>query len=139
MFLLIPTLHVRGASVMTMIIWNENFSIGIPDLDKEHKYLIDIINQLSESMTANHSRDTLPEIIEQLYDYIGTHHSHEEALMQKSNYPNFPNHHQEHKNFHNNIIELHKLYATDLLYAKNLLNTLQDWVINHICNIDREL
>lgn len=87
----------------------------ISDLDKEHKYLIDIINQL--------------------YDYIGTHPLHKEKLIEKSNYPDFPFHHKEHQNFHNNIVELHKLYATDLLYAKNLLNTLQDWVINHICKI----
>lgn len=123
---------------MTKIEWNENFSIGISELDEEHKFLINIINELLDSMRLKQSKEAFPAIFLKLNEYIEMHHAHEELYMKNSNYPNLDEHHQEHIKFYESVQNLQKLHDTNLLFAKNLLNTLCDWVINHICSSDKE-
>lgn len=127
-----------GVFMMSKIEWNQNFSIAIEELDEEHQILINIVNQLCDAMRSKQSKSALPEILKKLREYIEFHHDHEETYMKNSKYPHFDKHHQDHLEFDATIQSLSKLHGIDLLHAKTLLNTLYDWIINHICQTDKE-
>ncbi len=118
--------------------WNQNFSLDIPELDEEHKMLIDIVNELSETIVSKQGKDSLTGILKRLHAYIDIHHIHEEAYMENSNYPQREEHKTDHLQFYGQIEVLDKLHSMDLLEAQNLLKVLCDWIINHICFTDKD-
>ncbi|MDU2064731.1 MAG: bacteriohemerythrin [Sporomusaceae bacterium] len=121
---------------MDLIEWNSNFSVYVPEIDEEHKNLIEMINSLRTSIKSGNGKDTMQVLLNELNAYTLQHINHEEALMMKFNYPQYP----EHKNIHNAFIksvkDLYDLHTQDLLKVNQFLNFLQEWLINHIWNTD---
>ena len=58
--------------------------------------------------------------------------------MVQYNYPKYKEHQAAHDEFKRKVSELRKLHDQKLLQSSQLLNTLRDWLINHICNIDKQ-
>ncbi|MBP2651369.1 MAG: Methyl-accepting chemotaxis protein [Firmicutes bacterium] len=122
---------------MALIEWNQNFSVSVAELDKEHKKLVDMINSLHESMKSGKGKEIIAKILDEITDYALKHFNHEEKLMVQYNYQTYEEHKAVHDNFVKKIAELRTLHDQKLLHAGQLLNTLQDWLINHICDVDK--
>ncbi|MFA6850141.1 MAG: bacteriohemerythrin [Selenomonadaceae bacterium] len=123
---------------MAIITWNDNFSVGIPKFDEEHKKLISIINDLHAAMKKGRGKATMEELLVDLTHYVNTHFSHEETVMTKYNYPDYEKHKKIHADFNAKIIECKDLYDKNRLPANQLLTVLRDWLTKHICDTDRE-
>lgn len=54
---------------MALITWNDNFSVNIAEIDKQHQKLITIINELDEAIKANHNNDAIGQVLAALLDY----------------------------------------------------------------------
>lgn len=123
---------------MPLIEWNDNFSVGISNLDDEHKNLIRMTNTLYDAMKLGQGKTVADSILKELTDYALTHFSHEEQLMKQVKYPDYSTHKDLHDAFAKKISEYVDLYAKNLLSANQLLTILREWLINHICSIDKE-
>jgi len=64
--------------------WRDGFMINIPQVDREHKHLFDLVRRLELS--------TVSATVDELLDYVVTHFTNEQKLMEDSNYPGFPAH-----------------------------------------------
>ena len=51
---------------MSLIQWNNNYSVKIEKLDKQHKILIGIINKLHNSMKEGKGKEILSEVLKEL-------------------------------------------------------------------------
>jgi hemerythrin len=72
--------------------WNDRMSVGIPEVDADHKRFIILVNELNRAivdrMDAGEIRNRLQLILEDAKE----HFAHEETLFGQWNYPDTENH-----------------------------------------------
>jgi len=54
---------------MALITWNAALSVGVKEIDDQHKKLIDLVNQLNDAMHAGKGRDVLGAVLAELVKY----------------------------------------------------------------------
>jgi hemerythrin len=120
---------------MTQWKWISEFSVGIKEIDEQHKQLIDFINELKMAY-AYDKMYMIEEVIEKLLVYTKYHFSFEEDLMQKAEYLHLAAHKKAHESFIQRILFFKERYANGENIAKQLRNDLQLWVVHHIQHDD---
>jgi hemerythrin-like metal-binding protein len=117
----------------TFIEWSNKYSVGYDEIDKQHKKLISIINQLYASYMEANEKSVVSKSLRELVEYAGYHFKTEEALFDKFNYTDSLIHKLEHKQF----VEQLESFLFD--YQKNtsilsmkMLSFLQKWLSEHI-------
>jgi hemerythrin len=124
---------------MEIIKWSDSYSVGIKEIDNQHKGLVIIINELFTFMTEGKAKDNLEPIFEHLTEYTKLHFGVEETMLFKYAYPDLDQHKIEHQKFINKLESLKE----DFKYGKitislEILNFLKDWLINHIQHTDKK-
>jgi len=115
--------------------------VGIPEIDNEHKTLIDQIDVLYHAMKEGHGETEIEKTLDFIEGYVHTHFRHEEALYKKYNYPGLADHHRIHEGFRVEI----KAYRREILskpitpsVAIEVNKILMDWLRHHIGNEDKK-
>ncbi len=121
------------------LVWTNELSLNNEDIDREHKKLIEICNDLIDLYELNHNREEFARILTEMTDYGLIHFKSEERYMQKFSYPKLT----EHKQHHRNYIYKVAMYNVDLLRANppeltDVIKFLKKWWVNHILIIDAE-
>ncbi len=125
---------------MARIEWNNNMSVNIIEIDDQHKKLIGIINELSESMRTGRSKVILGNIISDLIGYTEEHFQSEENFLEKFNCPDREKHKQEHLKFLLKISEFKSVFEEGSRHVSiEIMDFLADWFTNHILGTDRQL
>ncbi len=124
---------------MPFIEWNDTFSVGIEEIDNQHKKLIELINQLHEAVKDRKTAEVLDGILNELAEYTVYHFKTEEDYFEEFNYPETELHKKEHGMFVAKVIG----YIDDnktgkLLISLKVLNFLSYWLINHIGESDQK-
>jgi len=127
--------------------WTEDLSVGIEEIDEQHRELFSRINGLVEAIKSATCKYRIPEVIQFLEDYIVTHFSAEERYMMRFDYPDFTFHRTQHGIFMQNFIELKKELekleggkkrgSYELSVTTN--QVVVDWILDHIAKVDRKL
>lgn len=118
--------------------WSDDFSVGIEEIDAQHKELVDLLNQLHEAIHEHHGRDTSRAILDKLADYTRTHFAVEESLMRVTNYPDFAQHKQNHEDLIAQVQALQeKLDNGQAAITFELLHFLKVWLTRHINEADK--
>ncbi len=63
--------------------WNDNFKMGIDEIDEQHKKLIELLNNLANILTQEESVEIQSAFLE-LAQYAQYHFESEEAIWEKS-------------------------------------------------------
>jgi len=124
---------------MSFMQWNSNLSVGIEEIDNQHKKLIEIINTLNDAMKTGKGSESLSGIVSELIEYTKYHFTAEEALMKDNNYPGY----LSHKAVHSTLVEKVRDIELDLKAGKIALSVqvfafLKDWLVNHIQGEDKK-
>lgn len=119
----------------TPIIWKEEMSVGVAQLDDDHKGLIAILNRLGTALHEEaESRVAMTLGFRALSQYMRVHFAREEYAMKAADYPGFEAHHPQHVDFIEEMTDMAARFesgsADDLL--EDLVLYLRDWLINHI-------
>lgn len=126
---------------MSFIEWTPERSIGVADLDDEHKQLATQLNALYDAIHMNLAPKMMLATMDALVFYVSTHFTHEEEYMVATNYPDSVGHRIEHDILRSKIMEMHARMlenASDAL-ANELLAFMKGWVSGHIMYCDKEL
>jgi hemerythrin len=124
---------------MAIITWSEQLEIGIKSIDDQHRYLIDIINELHLAVEFNKGHEAILPIIDRLHDYAETHFKEEEALLEQHHFPGKLDHIQEHDAFIARLHELKNTYEScSETLTINVRNFILGWLFNHIRMNDME-
>ncbi len=75
-----------------MVKWTKSLVSGIPGIDKQHKELVDKINELLDATRSRKGKEEIVSIFEFLSVYVQEHFEDEERLLLKYNYPKFDEH-----------------------------------------------
>jgi len=88
--------------------WNDDMSVGIPEVDQEHRQFIQLVNDLNRSIASRMDLAEIQRRIQLIIEHADLHFSHEETLLRQRNYPDA----DDHANKHAQAIEaLHKTMA----------------------------
>lgn len=124
-----------------MFEWSENFSVGIPLIDEQHKKLFSIGEKLHNMITeysGDDFYDKIIELISQMKDYTIFHFNEEEKLLETCGYEGLEEHKIEHSNFIDYLenIDLEAIDGNQMEQMKVLTLFLAKWIFKHINNVD---
>jgi hemerythrin len=122
------------------IVWDEILSVGVDEIDEDHRKLVNIFNILNHSVMAEESSDYLAATLAELINCTVWHFSHEERLMLKHRYEGI----EEHKAEHRELIKSAKELQQEILQADNPvvdehIEFLERWLTEHILTADLRL
>ena len=117
--------------------WTEEYSVGDPDIDEDHRGLFELIERLQH---APYTDELIAEIIGELEDYARHHFAREEELMARVGYPGLDAHAREHREFVEWLDTVKSTYrraAESPFEVGDVVNTfLKRWLTRHIMEQD---
>lgn len=124
---------------MALIPWTEDLSVHIAEMDKEHKQLVAMINELHEAMTSGKGKDVLGGVLTRLVDYTRFHFAAEEKLMISHQYPGYLNQKSEHDNLTKKVMDIKaRIDAGNMVVTVEVMAFLKDWLTKHIIGMDKK-
>jgi len=122
---------------MEKIQWSEALSVGVNEIDEQHRKLVDIINNLLDATVLGIDSDIVSDIISRMVDYIDYHFGTEETYMTRFRYPELVSHRNEHRVFIRKVFELRKQHVQDKQdLSLDVLTFLMNWFRRHITETD---
>jgi hemerythrin len=123
-----------------LIPWGPDLEIGIPEIDEQHRVLVDLANRLHEELKTDKRGVESQKAVAGLFAYSATHFADEEAYFSKFNFPSFPAHAASHAAFMARAAELEeRLGSGSPAETEEVLSFLVSWIRRHIAREDREL
>jgi hemerythrin len=119
--------------------WKSHLEIGIPDIDAQHRELVEAIGALSAALAASHE-DAVARTIECLTGYVLVHFEAEERWMRENRFPLVREHIAKHDQFVTRVVAMNKDYTeegTSAVLKLRLRNALA-WLEAHIEDDDRD-
>lgn len=124
---------------MPLLTWEQKHSVGVKELDDQHKKLFEIINRLFDAMQASKDITELNAILADMDDYAHYHFATEEKYFDQFNFEDKEAHTAQHRAFDEkaeNFIKKNALGDSTLSF--DVLDFLEDWWLGHINNVDKQ-
>lgn len=126
------------SSLQSLVAWSDEFNLGMPEIDAQHKVLLDLINQVWRAVVSNAGHAQTLAIVDELEKYTLTHFTAEEIFMREIDYQHFVDHKDEHQKFVARVVEEKAKIAAGQNVSLDLVHFLKDWLINHILVSDKQ-
>lgn len=121
---------------MSFFAWDNRYDLGVPEMNREHQKLIDLMNQLHEHQVKHSPKETITKTLVALVDYTKTHFAHEEAYMTKIRYPEVKVHQLVHKGLLEKLGEYQRSFEKQGKLEPTFFSFLKRWLAAHIMGID---
>ena len=124
-------------AIMDKITWNESIALGFPEIDQQHRELIDIYNELCDAMEQHASSETTLRILGHLGHYTSVHFATEESLMRILNFKDYA----AHKRAHDRLLAELRVLSEQAAMApmgvnQQLMQIIGQWLRDHILKPD---
>lgn len=121
------------------LIWKDEYSVGVKEIDEQHKMIFSIINNLIETINTTPSDESISAIIKQIQEYKACHFCTEEAYFEKFSFTGAPKHIEAHKCFSIEILRIQQQHKdSKIALAFALVDFMEDWLIKHLLSMDQE-
>ncbi len=127
---------------MAIFIWDDSYKTGVESIDDQHKKLVDLLNQLDESLNIEGDTHIVIKLLDELVEYTKFHFKDEEKFMERHEYneKDYQAHLQVHQQFIDQINKAQKACQSDSdKVTDELLDYLVQWLINHILLTDKQM
>ena len=126
---------------MALIDWKDEFAIGIPAVDFEHRELIGLINELHAQLTQPGApQDAVAEFLGEINARIGAHFALEEKERGDGKYDQLTAHKADHERLLDEIRDLMDRYEDDRSFdEQELARRLSAWFAVHFGSHDARL
>jgi hemerythrin-like metal-binding protein len=135
---------------MALIEWREDFSVGVPEVDHEHRELIELINQAHAELGGGVSgaalsaealpHDSAAEFLGEIHARIAGHFALEEKVMRAARYDHLGRHKAAHEILLDDIREFMDACETGQALDQAAFGArLADWFGEHFRTEDAHL
>ena len=126
---------------MSLIEWKDEFDIGIPSVDYEHRGMIQMINRLHGKLAESADRDTIADFLGEIHALISAHFALEEKEMLEMAYDEFEAHKDDHEDLLDQIRDMMDEFEQDQSgdVTKELGGRLNQWFTEHFRTRDARL
>ncbi|MGE5506198.1 MAG: bacteriohemerythrin [Actinomycetota bacterium] len=128
---------------MARIDWTDDFKMGLPAIDADHRQLLDIANEFFDAAEGSAPAGQLADIMERLIARTREHFKAEEQLLDRHHYPHLVTHRAEHERLITHAQTLHGKLAVagaaedGQRFAIETADYLKHWLIDHIRHDDK--
>lgn len=117
---------------MTLIEWKDEFSVGVPSVDLEHRELIGLINELHDMTGDDASAYEILTMLGEIFAQISAHFALEERWMRETRYAHYGEHKDDHEMLLDELRDIMDRVEHDGRYDSDALSReLSDWFTNH--------
>jgi len=120
----------------TLIDWSPKLDVGIEEINRQHKRLIYIANELYRLKLRSGDTHSVQRLVGSLINYTATHFNYEELLMERHNYPDLANHKLKHKALVEDVMRFKRRVDNHEDVIDELLEFVKAWLMNHIMKSD---
>ena len=125
---------------MVLIEWKDEFSVGVPDVDHEHRQLVGLINELHAALSAKDPDFTVMDFLGEIYAHVSAHFALEEKIMRERNYDQFEDHKRDHERLLDELRDImdnyeENAYFSDAEFAAHV----EHWFSEHFRTRDARL
>jgi len=123
---------------MTRLVWNEEYSVGDAEIDRQHQDIFSLIDRLE-----SHDIDAAAMAVtfEKLDIYVREHFALEEEKMQACNYADLEAHLRQHDEFRDWLQTakngLNEAGDGGVAMGQNVHDFLKEWFLSHILYADQ--
>ena len=121
---------------MALMEWDETLSVGVAELDDQHKTLIGLINEAYEAI-QKHDERMGNELIDKMHDYAKVHFATEEGYMRECGFPQREAHKFLHAKFNSEVEKFQKAQDKRANLSQ-IFVFLSRWLTNHILEEDMQ-
>jgi len=125
-----------------MIIWNNSMLIGVPQIDSQHKALVEAINRLMDACNQGKGRAEIEQTLNFVVSYTLNHFRDEEGIQQKHGFPEAVSHKRIHTQFTTDVgalVQEFNQVGPSVSLVGKLNKSLGDWVVKHIKTEDKKI
>jgi len=122
------------------IAWSDFLSVGIPEMDDEHRQFIARVNELNQAVIESEDKAMVLRAMESMLDEAKLHFLHEEQLLAKWKYPELAAHAAMHAELAAQFERATKEVAEDnisFVWALKALRLKQS-LVEHLVKEDRK-
>lgn len=134
------SLHIAsGGRDSDPLKWTEALLTGIPQIDKQHRKLVALANDLHHALKEGKAQEVMQQILDELVDYTRSHFSFEEGMMRKYRYPEYDTHIKAHQQLIKQITDIYDNFRNKRgCIGLETFVFLKDWLVNHIMRTDKK-
>ena len=114
-----------------LIVWRDEFAIGDPTNDAQHRRLILLVAALPEQAFPGDAA-----LLAEMIDYAGRHFHDEEGLMARAGYPGLVAHRDSHKTLTRTLLAYRREFEAGHTDAYHLKQFVFRWIRDHIMDED---
>lgn len=120
------------------MVWSDTFSVGVVQLDEQHRQLVAMINKLADCNDEGQARSgaVFHEILAGMADYAQQHFRDEENYLRQIGYPDLAAHEKEYTTFVEAMIELGVAATKGVQDVGAVHRYLHAWSREHILGSD---
>lgn len=127
-----------------MISWREEYSIGVDEIDNQHKKLFKIAEDAYDLLKNElyiDKYDRILALLQELKDYTIFHFKTEEGYMKTTGYKKYLSHKVLHDDFIDKInnMDLDKIDVNQDKYIIEILDFILNWISEHILGSDKKI
>ncbi len=125
---------------MTLLVWRDEYRIGIAEVDHEHRELIGLINDLHAALGADRSSARIEDFLGEIHARIAAHFALEEKGMKAHRYPELNQHKADHERLLDDIRDIMDEHNENgVLDDEAFSNRLATWFGDHFKTFDARL
>lgn len=122
--------------------WSDEYITGNEGVDNQHKMIFKMADDFREALNNAQGERVYSTLLQSLSLYTRSHFGIEERLMDEVNCPAAERNKEEHAKFIDALSRYQQRYLTkgfDRSDAYSLVDTIDNWLKDHICSIDMQL
>ncbi len=132
-----PSTQGKYDKAIEKIDWSDELSIGNINIDKDHKKLIDILNELIDICQTDKNWTKFAKVLSDMTDYSLIHFKKEEDYMEQFFYQGYASHKKMHMEY------IYKVAMFNMNFSRvkssnpeEVVTFLHNWWLNHILKSD---
>jgi hemerythrin-like metal-binding protein len=126
---------------MPLIEWKDEYAVGIPAVDHEHRTLIELINRLHARLTSEGAREAVIDFLGEVHAQISSHFALEEKIMRDLKYDGLAEHKADHESLLDDIRDIMDDYEAGAFDDAEgaFAERLGEWFGRHFRTLDARL
>jgi hemerythrin len=120
---------------MPYLAWSDELDTKIPEIDAQHRVMIDHVNQVREAV-ASGTRADAQAAMDRLIQCIQRHFAFEERMLEMIDFPTLEEHRSGHREILQRLVDHKAQLDTDAIDPEDILDKLGAWLVDHIRHDD---
>jgi hemerythrin len=122
--------------------WTTALSVGVKQIDEQHKTLFEKAEKLFEAGKNNQAKEYIGELLAFLEDYTKKHFADEEKYMISIRYPGYNEQKMAHTGFIQQLAKIRSNYMAsggNLMVITSANQLMLKWLTRHISDMDKKI